>query len=134
MRHHRLTVLEGRIAVCRRNPDDGVPAWFEAGPPLSSLVRTKEELTLVLPEDRVPEDEGAEGGWRALRVEGPFELRTSFGVIAGVTTPLAAAAISVLSISTYDTDYLLVQDLDLERASQALLDSGHEVRQDSPVP
>jgi hypothetical protein len=127
MRHHRLTVLEGRVAVCQRDPEDGVPEWFEPRSPLSSLVRTDQELSLVVPEEQLPAGEDAEDGWRVLRVEGPFELRTSCGVIAGVTTPLAAAEVSLLSISTYDTDYLLVQDSELELATQALRDAGHEV-------
>jgi hypothetical protein len=120
-------VLPGRIAVCRRDPADGVPDWFDSSPPLASLVRTEEELTLILPEDRVPGDAEAEGGWRALRVEGEFELTTSFGVIAGVTSPLAAAEVSVFSISSYATDYLLVQESDLDRATRALRDAGHDV-------
>ena len=128
MQKHAVTVLEGLVAVCRRDPRDGVPDWFDPRPPISSLVRTEDELTLVLLQDTVPGGEQAEGGWRALRVEGPFELHTTFGVIAGVTTPLAAAEVSVLSISTYDTDYLLVQESELERAIQALQDAGHEVR------
>jgi uncharacterized protein len=127
MRAHELTVLPGRIAVCRRDPADGVPAWFDPSPPLASLVRTEQELTLVAPEERVPDEVEAEGGWRALRVEGEFDLTTTFGVIAGVTNPLAAAEVSVLSISSYATDYLLVQEPDLDRATQALRDAGHGV-------
>jgi hypothetical protein len=130
MRQHSLTVLEGRIAVCQRDPADGVPGWFDPRAPLSSLVSTEDELTLVVPEEEVPVGEQAEGGWRVLRVEGPFELRTSFGVIAGVTTPLAAAEVSVLSISTHDTDYLLVEESELERATQALRDAGHQVERE----
>jgi hypothetical protein len=131
MRSHTLTALEGRLAICRLDAGGGVPDWFRPRPPISSLVLTGEELSLVLPEEQVPEGQESEGGWSALRVEGPFELHTSFGVIAGVTTPLAAARVSVLSISTYDTDYLLVQSSELERAAQALTDAGHEVRSEA---
>jgi hypothetical protein len=131
MRTHALTVLPGRIAVCRRDPAEGVPDWFDASPPLASLVRTDQELTLVVPEERLPGDVEAERGWRALRVEGEFELTTSFGVIAGVTSPLAAAEVSVFSISSYATDYLLVQESDLDRAMQSLRDGGHDVSEAS---
>lgn len=128
MRAHTLTVLGGRVAICRRDPSDGMPEWFEPVPPLASLVQTEQELTIVLGEERVPSAEKADRGWRALRVEGPLEL-TSFGVIAGVTAPLATAEIGVFAISTYDTDYLLVQEADLERAVRALRDAGHEVNE-----
>ena len=125
---HTLTLLEGRLAVCRCDPDEAVPDWFEPRLPLSSLVRSEQDLTLVTPEDGLPEDVKGERGWRALRVEGPFDLTSTFGVIAGITSPLAAAEVSVLSISAYDTDYVLVQEKELDRATQALRDAGHEVR------
>ena len=123
-----LTLLPSRIAVCRGEPGDPVPDWFEPRLPLSSLVRSDRDLTLVTPEEELPDDVPGERGWRALRVEGPFDLTTTFGVIAGVTAPLAAAEVSVFSISAYDTDYLLVQESELDRAVQALTDAGHNVK------
>jgi hypothetical protein len=49
------------------------------------------------------------------------------GVLAGLATPLATAAISMFAISTYDTDYVLVRRHDLDRAVHALEEAGHRV-------
>jgi len=41
--------------------------------------------------------------------------------------PLCEAGVSIFVISTYDTDYLLVREEGLEKATQILLESGHIV-------
>lgn len=83
---------------------------------------------MVCGEDRVPQDhEGllVEGGWVALKLEGPFPFSMT-GVLASFIDPLAKAGIPIFAISTFDTDYVLVKDADLERASAALASAGHE--------
>ena len=73
----------------------------------------------------------AESNRRVLRVESVLAF-TLTGVIAALAEPLAAAAISLFAISTYDTDYLLIADADLERAITILENAGHKVQR-SPL-
>jgi hypothetical protein len=49
------------------------------------------------------------------------------GVIASLTGILATASISLFVISTFDTDYLLVKQTDLEAAVESLTAAGHVV-------
>ena len=91
-----------------------------------SITRTEDELSVVCPEEAVPEDEHSEGGWRVLRLEGPFEF-SEVGVLASVVGPLAEADVSVFAVSTYDTDYVLVKAKQLEAAVSALRARGHEI-------
>lgn len=49
------------------------------------------------------------------------------GVLASLVTPLAEAGISVFTISTFDTDYLLVKEKDVPKACRVLADAGHAV-------
>jgi len=49
------------------------------------------------------------------------------GVVASLVTPLADARVSVLVVSTFDTDYMLVKESDLERALTALRTAGHVI-------
>ena len=44
------------------------------------------------------------------------------------TAPLAEAEISVFTISTFDTDYLLVKEIDLAAAVEARRGEGHDVQ------
>jgi len=48
-------------------------------------------------------------------------------VLASLATPLAGADISIFVISTYDTDYVLVREADVNRAVLALREAGHDV-------
>ena len=66
----------------------------------------------------------------ACKVAGPLDFALT-GVAAALTSPLAAAEISVLPIATYDTDYLFVREETLSRAVAALEAAGHRVGTDS---
>jgi hypothetical protein len=114
-----LSVLTGRMAIVRLSADAPAPEPATGGA-LWSITRTADELSVVCDEAVVPPHaERVERGWRALRVHGPIPFDVT-GVIAGLTTSLAAAGVPVFVISTYDTDYLLVREAHLERAREAL--------------
>jgi hypothetical protein len=120
-----LSVLPGRMALCRLGPDEAIPDWvFSAS--FWSITRTDEELSLLLPEDSVPSSWMAKKGWCCLKVLGPLDLALT-GVLASLTTPLAQAEVSTLAVSTYDTDYLLVPEADYDRAKEALAEHGHHL-------
>ncbi len=98
----RLSVLEGRLAVCRLDPPAEIPAWA-TGAPFFSVTRTPDELSIVCPEEHVPPGITCERGWCALRFDGPFEFGL-VGVLASVAVPLAQSEVSILAIATCDTD------------------------------
>jgi hypothetical protein len=49
------------------------------------------------------------------------------GVLAELTRVLADANVSLFATSTYDTDYILVRQSDLEKGRAALTKAGHSV-------
>ena len=111
-RRLELSVLPGRFAVCRLEPSSPIPAWLpERG--FVSVTRTDDELSIVCEESRVPAGVKAQAGWAALALRGPFEF-SEVGVLASVTEPLANAGIGIFVISTFDTDYLLVAQQNLD--------------------
>ena len=120
-----LSLLRDTLAICRLDGRALVPNWAE-GSSFLSLTRTADELSLVCSRAVVPEGVTGEAGWRCLRVAGPLGFGLT-GILASLAVPLAAAGVSLFAISTYDTDYLLVREADLERAVQALRGAGHEV-------
>ena len=67
-----------------------------------------------------------EAGWAAFKLDGPFPFSMT-GVLASFLQPLAEAQIPIFAISTFDTDYVLVKEENLARASAALRAAGHEV-------
>lgn len=60
-----------------------------------------------------------EAGWRALTVEGKLEF-SAVGILTAILNPLAQEGISILSVSTFDTDYVLVRSTKLEAAKRVL--------------
>ncbi len=77
----------------------------------------------------MPKDVKQEAGWRALKVEGPLDF-TLTGVLASVANPLAKVGISIFTLSTFNTDYVLVKDNQVAAAVKALYAAGHTVKLD----
>jgi hypothetical protein len=48
--------------------------------------------------------------------------------LASLVSPLAAAEVGVLALSTFDTDYLFVPRATAKRAVKAWTAAGHQVR------
>src|SRR6266545_474367 len=117
----RFSVLPGAYAICRLPAKAPLPAW--TGKAFTSITRTTEELSIVCEEPRLPQDLGVdlriERGWALLKLHGPFPL-DAIGVLASVSKPLAEADISLLAISTFDTDYILVKRTKVNQAIAAL--------------
>lgn len=124
---HRLRVLRvpGRFAVCRLSPDDVVPSWAN-GPGFLSITRTDDELSIVCADAAVPRGMDCMRGYVAMRVEGTLAPEL-VGVLVSLAKPLADAGIPILAIGTHDTDYVLVREVDVERAVDALQRAGHRV-------
>jgi uncharacterized protein len=124
----RLTVWTGRWAVCRFDSDAEVPAWATRRNPLTVVARTDTELSIVVPESIVPAAGQIERGFRVLALHGPIPFAMT-GVMAAVTQPLADARVSVFPIATYDTDYVMVKEIDLDRALAALRANGWTIEE-----
>jgi hypothetical protein len=122
-----LTLIDARLAVCRLEAAGRVPAWVDRAGDFVSITRTSDELSIVCDTDVVPRGVPMEGPWRAFRVQGPLVM-TLIGVVASLANPLADAGISIFAISTYDTDYVLVHEPDLDAAIEALVGAGHTVQ------
>jgi len=87
---------------------------------------TDDELSLVCEEAHVPGNVRCQRGWRMFKLQGPFDFALT-GILKAVLDPLAAAGIGIFALSTYDTDYVLVQAPRLDEALSALRDAGHRI-------
>ena len=125
-----LDVLAGEYAVCRLAGDAAVPAALLAPPAeLCSVTRTAAELSIVCAAAAAPAPGTGvrvEAGWRCLRVRGPLAFDV-VGILAELSSTLAAARVPLFSLSTYDTDNVLVSGAHLHDACAALRARGHVV-------
>jgi uncharacterized protein len=98
-----------------------------AGGHFFSVTVTGGETSVVCHEEQVPRTAADSAtGYRVLRVEGPLDL-SMIGVLSSLTGALADHRIPVFTISTFDTDYLLLRDSHLGPAISALRMAGHRV-------
>ncbi len=118
----RLRVLSTRFGICQLAADAGLPAWVAGN--LTAVVRTPDELSIVCPQNSIPETVPRTECWRCLRVVGPLDF-SLVGIIAGLTSILAEAGISVFVISSFNTDFLLVQEDALQSTVNCLQEADH---------
>jgi len=114
-----LSILPDKLAICRLDKNTRIPSWATNDDSFFSITKTTDELSIVCSENNVPSEIGAEKGWRAFRVEGPLDFSLT-GILASLANPLSEAGIGIFAISTYDTDYILVKDKDLEKTVKVL--------------
>ncbi len=131
-RSFTISPLPDEFAIRKLPADAAVPVWATQGT-FSSITRTSDELSIIVESKFLPPPHQAGELWRVLKVHGPFEP-SSIGVIASLVAPLAAAQLSVFTVSTFDTDYLLIQTHNFHRALDALRHAGHTVNALETVP
>lgn len=120
-----------KLAVVRLGPGAEIPSWAESSS-LFSITATALETSVVCAMRSVPKKAKQAGPFTAFAVKGPLDFALT-GVLATLLQPLAAAEISVFTISTFDTDWVLVPINDAERAAEEWRRSGHEVALAVPV-
>jgi uncharacterized protein len=124
-----LDLLPEEYAVCRLPAGSRIPASLSNGPTdrtVISVTWAPDELSIICPSDRVPEEAVVETPWRCFRVVGPLDLAMT-GVLASLIAPLADARVNIVAFSTYDTDYLLVPTVRLTEAIDTLTKAGHRI-------
>ena len=114
-----LSVLPEPLAISRLSANAIIPDWALYAQHLTSITRTRDELSIICPETDTPEGINVEKGWNAFKVEGPLGFSLT-GILASLATPLAEANISIFAVSTFDTDYILVKADKLGQAIKVL--------------
>lgn len=114
----KFELLQHTFGVCKLNHAQDIPLWAYQGD-FFSITKTADELSIVCLEAVIPEHVTCEKGWRALKIVGILDF-SLIGILSVVSSTLAKADISIFAVSTYNTDYILVKDRDLEGALKAL--------------
>ena len=117
--------LPGPYAIVRLASDAPVPEWATKGD-FTSITRTADELSIVCPTANLPADVLSPHRWICLKLEGPFPFSLT-GVLLSFIQPLSGNGIPIFAISTYDTDYVLIQEESVEGALDVLREAGHEL-------
>lgn len=120
-----MKLFKDKYGVCRLAKTESIPKWSQDSD-FFSITKTSDELSIVCLEDSIPSDIKCERDWRILKIEGPLDF-SLIGILASISTILAQKGISIFAISTYDTDYILVKNKDIDKAVESLIQERYEV-------
>ena len=124
-RHHlKFRQLPGLYAITRFAPGAAIPPWATKGD-FTSITRTADELSVVCSAENLPTEMDSQPRWICLKLEGPFAFSQT-GILLSFIEPLSYRNMPIFAISTYDTDYVLVQEEHSQSAVDALIATGHE--------
>ncbi len=89
--------------------------------------RTEEEISLVCLTEKAPRRTTArEDGWKGFFIDGALDF-SLVGILAELSSILAAENIGIFAVSTFNTDYILVKAENFDRAIEALAAEGYEI-------
>lgn len=108
----KIVPLEGSYAIHRLDPGQEIPRIREG---FHSITSTDEEISVVCLDTIELDSRQKDSPWKCLKVDGPLDLSQT-GILHGLTGPLKESGIPVFAISTYLTDYLLVQAGEFDKA------------------
>ena len=93
----------------------------------SFIGKTDEEKSLVCITSEVPENTiQREDGWKAFRIQGVLDF-SLIGILAKIATVLADNGISIFTVSTYNTDYVLIKKENYQKALEVLQTTGYKI-------
>lgn len=93
----------------------------------SFIEKTDEEKSLVCITSEVPENTiQRDDGWKAFRIQGVLDF-SLIGILAKIATILADNEISIFSVSTYNTDYVLIKKENYQKALEVLQTTGYKI-------
>jgi len=129
----RLLVSPQPVAVVRLAPDVTDLGWA-TGSPLVSITRTAGETSVVCPTSAVPDEVPGpvQGPFVAVVIDEVLEF-SQVGVLVALLKPLADAVIPVLTVSTFDTDWVLLEAAKVSTASAVWRAAGYEVVEPTAV-
>lgn len=119
-----LYVLPEKFTINKLPQFAEIPSILAKGE-LCFIARTEEELSIICPEFMAPNNVQQENGWRCIKIEGEQNMK-DVGTVVAVVQPLAEAGVPILTVSTYNTDYVFLMEEGLVTAVQALQKAGHE--------
>ncbi len=120
-----ITVLPSRFAICQLEQNELLPAWVYQSS-FYTISKTVDELSVVCEEHLVKGEIKKSVGWKLLKINAVLDLSLT-GITAQFSTALAKAGVNLSVIATYNTDFILVEEVKLGIAIEALRKAGFEV-------
>lgn len=120
-----MKLFDEKYGVCRLDSNADIPIWSTSCE-FFSITKTDDELSVVCEETKIPDNIIAERNWRIIKILGPLDF-SLVGILSKISKALADNNISIFAISTYDTDYILVKNNDIDNAIKVLKRANYSI-------
>jgi uncharacterized protein len=122
----KLKVLKDKYAIYKFPVGSVLPERIYTSD-FYSITKTKDEISVVARQSYVNEgDIACNKDWRIIQIEGPLDF-SLVGIIADISAIFKSKKISIFTLSTYNTDYFLIKQKDLDIGIQSLIENNHKV-------
>ena len=119
-------VLIGKYAIYKFAFGSVLPERICSGD-FYSITKTMDEISVIARQsDAIKGYIDCNKDWRIIRIAGTLDF-SLVGIIADISAIFKKKNISIFTISTYDTDYFLIKQKDLDTGIQALIENKHNV-------
>ena len=113
-----LRILKEELSIAKLNSIQNIDE-IDSRSSFFALIKADGEITLVTDSQNMPENQYVNEGWNAIKMVGPLDF-SLVGILQKVIQPLSENGISVFTISTFDTDYVLIKKEQMEEAVRVL--------------
>ena len=118
-----LKKIPYRLTVCKVKDISDIDMDAE----IYFIGKTDEELSLVCITENTPSKTiERDDGWRGFRIQGTLDF-SLVGILAKISGILADHKISIFTVSTYNTDYVMVKEENFDRALSILEAEGYSI-------
>lgn len=122
-----LIPLENEFTIHRFSPADSIPMnIFESKS--YWIGKTDEELSVVCDSKILLHSSKSESNWSILKIIGELDF-SEVGILADISSTLAKAEISIIALSTFNTDYIMIKTINLEKAKKVLQEAGYTIHE-----
>ena len=118
----KLKILPGQFSIHKLHLKDNIPDSLFKNRGFFSLTFTDDEKSLICESSIVIESNQRDDKWNCIKLVGQLEVEAT-GIWSKITTICSNSGCSVLTVTTFNTDYFLVKTRHLERLKSNFLEN-----------
>ena len=118
----KLKILPGQFSIHKLHLKDNIPDSLFKNRGFFSLTFTDDEKSLICESSIVIESTQRDDKWNCIKLVGQLEVEAT-GIWSKITTICSNSGCSVLTVTTFNTDYFLVKTRHLERLKSKFLEN-----------
>ena len=118
----KLKILPGQFSIHKLHLKDNIPDSLFKNRGFFSLTFTDDEKSLICESSIVIESNQRDDKWNCIKLVGQLEVEAT-GIWSKITTICSNSGCSVLTVTTFNTDYFLVKTRHLDRLKSNFLEN-----------